>query len=67
VIIAAIGTASKIPKNHIIIPHKIIEIKITTLFIPSDFSIINGTIILFSIALIRSIILVIITPPQSPK
>jgi len=67
VIIAAIGTASKIPKNHIIIPHKIIEMKITTLLIPKDLFIINGTIMLFSIALITNIIPVIINPHNIPK
>jgi hypothetical protein len=67
VIIAAIGTASNIPRNHIIIPHKIIEMKITTLFIPSDLFIINGTIILFSIALIIKIIPVIINPHSNQK
>ena len=66
VIIAAIGTESKIPKNHIIIPHKIIEINITTLLIPKDLFIINGMRIFPSIVLIINIIPAIINHPIAP-
>ena len=65
--IAAIGTANKIPKNHIIIPQRIIEIKITTLLIPRDLFIIRGIRILFSMVLIRKITQVITKNHKTPK
>jgi len=49
--IAAIGTASKIPTNPMTNHHKIIEIKIIIGLIPKDLFIIIGERILFSTVL----------------
>lgn len=51
-IIAAIGTASRTPTSPIIIPQRIIEIKITTVFIQSVLFMSSGIRTLFSIILI---------------
>ena len=65
--IAAIGTARSIHITPITNPHKIIEIKITTVFIPNVLFISRGARTLFSIVLIINITAATIIPHRIPN